>query len=120
MQGLTRPRYLMPVHGEYKHLTANRELGMSMGIPSDHIFISDIGKVLEIDESGAKWGGTVPSGVVLVDGYGVGDVGNIVLRDRKHLSQDGLIVVVATVDANAGLLVSGPDIVSRGFVYVRE
>lgn len=120
MQGLTRPRYLMPVHGEYKHLAANRELGMQMGIPSDHIFISDIGKVLEIDETGAKWGGTVPSGVVLIDGYGVGDVGNIVLRDRKHLSQDGLIVVVATVDANAGLLVSGPDIVSRGFVYVRE
>ena len=120
MQGLTHPRYLMPVHGEYKHMAANRELGLSMGIPSDHIFISDIGKVLEIDEAGAKWGGTVPAGVVLVDGYGVGDVGNIVLRDRKHLSQDGLIVVVATVDANAGLLVSGPDIVSRGFVYVRE
>ncbi len=120
MQGLTHPRYLMPVHGEYKHLAANRELGLSMGIPSDHIFISDIGKVLEIDEAGAKWGGTVPAGIVLVDGYGVGDVGNIVLRDRKHLSQDGLIVVVATVDENAGQLVSGPDIVSRGFVYVRE
>lgn len=120
MQGLVHPRYLMPVHGEYKHLAANRELGLSMGIPSDHIFISDIGKVLEIDEAGAKWGGTVPAGIVLVDGYGVGDVGNIVLRDRKHLSQDGLIVVVATVDENAGQLVSGPDIVSRGFVYVRE
>jgi ribonuclease J len=120
MQGLIRPRYLMPVHGEYKHLAANRELGLAMGIPSDHIFISDIGKVLEIDEAGAKWGGTVPSGIVLVDGYGVGDVGNIVLRDRKHLAQDGLIVVVATVDENAGQLVSGPDIVSRGFVYVRE
>ncbi len=120
MQGLTHPRYLMPVHGEYKHLAANRELGLAMGIPSDHIFISDIGKVLEIDEAGARWGGTVPAGIVLVDGYGVGDVGNIVLRDRKHLSQDGLIVVVATVDENAGQLVSGPDIVSRGFVYVRE
>ena len=120
MQGLVRPRYLMPVHGEYKHMAANRELGLAMGIPSDHIFISDIGKVLEIDEAGAKWAGTVPAGVVLVDGYGVGAVGNIVLRDRKHLSQDGLIVVVATVDSNAGLLVSGPDIVSRGFVYVRE
>lgn len=83
MQGLVHPRYLMPVHGEYKHLAANRELGLSMGIPSDHIFISDIGKVLEIDEAGAKWGGTVPAGIVLVDGYGVGDVGNIVLRDRQ-------------------------------------
>lgn len=120
MQALIRPRYLMPVHGEYKHLAANRELGLSMGIPSDHIFISDIGKVLEFDEVGAKFNGTVPSGIVLVDGYGVGDVGNIVLRDRKHLSQDGLIVVVATVDASSGLLVSGPDVVSRGFVYVRE
>ena len=120
MQGLTHPRYLMPVHGEYKHLAANRELGLSMGIPSERIFISDIGKVLEIDETGARFNGTVPSGIVLVDGYGVGDVGNIVLRDRKHLSQDGLIVVVATVDENAGMLVSGPDIVSRGFVYVRE
>ncbi len=120
MQGLIRPRYLMPVHGEYKHMAANRELGLAMGIPADRIFISEIGKVLEFDEVGAKWAGTVPAGIVLVDGYGVGDVGNIVLRDRKHLSQDGLIVVVATVDANAGLLVSGPDIVSRGFVYVRE
>jgi ribonuclease J len=120
VQGLLRPRYFMPVHGEYKHMAANRELAMSMGVPSNHTFISEIGKVLEIDEKSAKWGGTVPAGVVLVDGYGVGDVGNIVLRDRKHLSQDGLIVVVATVDANAGMLVSGPDIVSRGFVYVRE
>ena len=120
VQGLLRPHYFMPVHGEYKHMAANRELAISMGVPSSHTFISDIGKVLEIDEKSAKWGGTVPAGVVLVDGYGVGDVGNIVLRDRKHLSQDGLIVVVATVDANAGMLVSGPDIVSRGFVYVRE
>lgn len=120
MQGLTRPRYFMPVHGEYKHMAANRDLAISMGIPSENIFISDIGKVLEIDEKGARWGGTVPAGVVLIDGYGVGDVGNIVLRDRKHLSQDGLIVVVATVDDHSGMLLSGPDIVSRGFVYVRE
>lgn len=120
MQGLTRPRYFMPVHGEYKHMAANRELALSMGIPSENIFISDIGKVLELDEKGARWGGTVPSGVVLIDGYGVGDVGNIVLRDRKRLSQDGLIVVVATVDSASGLRVAGPDIVSRGFVYVRE
>ena len=84
------------------------------------IFISDIGKVLEIDVKGARFAGTVPAGRVLVDGYGVGDVGNIVLRDRRHLAQDGLIVVVASVDLEAKLLLSGPDIVSRGFVYVRE
>lgn len=120
MQALTHPKYFMPIHGELRHLDANRQIARTMGIPDENIFISDIGKVLEIDEAGAKWGGTVPAGIVLVDGYGVGDVGNIVLRDRKHLSQDGLIVVVATVDENAGQLVSGPDIVSRGFVYVRE
>ncbi len=120
MQGLTRPRYFMPVHGEYKHMAANRDLAISMGVAENHVFISDIGKVLEIDEKGARWAGTVPSGVVLIDGLGVGDVGNIVLRDRKHLSQDGLIVVVAVVDAASGLRVAGPDIMSRGFVYVRE
>ncbi len=120
VQGLLKPRYFMPIHGEYKHMTANKALAESMGIPSGNIFISDIGKVLEIDQKGARFGGVVPAGVVLIDGYGVGDVGNIVLRDRKHLSQDGLIVVVATVDEHSGLLISGPDIVSRGFVYVRE
>ncbi len=120
VQGLLKPRYLMPVHGEYKHLAANRDLGISMGIPSQNIFLSDIGKVLEVDQKSARFGGTVAAGVVLIDGYGIGDVGNIVLRDRKHLSQDGLIVVVATVDDHSGLLLSGPEIVSRGFVYVRE
>ncbi len=120
MQGLTRPRYFMPVHGEYKHMAANRDLAISMGTPRENIFISDIGKVLEIDENGARFSGTVSAGVVLIDGLGVGDVGNIVLRDRKHLSQDGLIVVVAAVDATSGLRVAGPDIMSRGFVYVRE
>ena len=120
MQGLTRPKYFMPVHGEYKHMAANRDLAVALGVPHENVFISDIGKVLEISEKGAFWSGTVPSGVVLIDGLGVGDVGNIVLRDRKHLSQDGLIVVVATVDAVSGFRVSGPDIVSRGFVYVRE
>ena len=120
MQALVRPRYFMPVHGEYRHLAANRELAIDMGMSESDIFISDIGKVLEIDEKGARFAGTVPAGKVLVDGYGIGDVGNIVLRDRKHLSQDGLIVVVASVDPQAGLLLSGPDIVSRGFVYVRE
>ena len=120
MQALLRPKYYMPVHGEYRHLAANRELAIDMGIDDSRIFISDIGKVLEIDSKEAKFVATVPSGKILVDGYGVGDVGNIVLRDRRHLSQDGLIVVVATVDTDAKLLISGPDIVSRGFVYVRE
>lgn len=120
MQGLIKPKYFIPIHGEFRHLAANRELALDMGMSPENIFISDIGKVLEIDARGARFGGTVPSGNVLVDGYGVGDVGNIVLRDRKHLSQDGLIVVVATVDAEAQLLMSGPDVVSRGFVYVRE
>ena len=121
MQALTRPKYFMPIHGEYRHLHANAQLARDMGIEPNNIFISDIGKVLEIDRKGAKFvTATVPAGKVLVDGYGVGDVGNIVLRDRRHLSQDGLIVVVATVDFYDKQLLSGPDIVSRGFVYVRE
>ena len=120
MQALTKPRYFMPIHGEFRHMAANRELALEMGIPDRNIFLSDIGKVLEIDAKGARFAGAVPAGQVLVDGYGVGDVGNIVLRDRKHLSQDGLIVVVATVDEEHAQLLSGPDIVSRGFVYVRE
>ena len=120
MQALIKPKYFVPIHGEYRHLAANRELALDMGMNPERIFISDIGKVLEIDAKGARFGGTVQAGNVLVDGYGVGDVGNIVLRDRKHLSQDGLIVVVATIDQEARLLISGPDVVSRGFVYVRE
>ena len=120
MNALLKPKYFMPIHGEYRHLYANRDIALEMGIPSENIFISDIGKVLEIDKKGARFAETVPSGKVLVDGYGVGDVGNIVLRDRKHLSQDGLIVVVASVDTESGLLLAGPDVVSRGFVYVRE
>ncbi len=120
MQALTKPKYYMPIHGEYRHLAANRELAVDMGIEDRNVFISDIGKVLEIDQKGARFAGTVPAGKILVDGYGVGDVGNIVLRDRRHLAQDGLIVVVASVDTDARLLLSGPDIVSRGFVYVRE
>ena len=120
MQALTKPKYFMPIHGEYRHLAANREIALDMGIEDRNIFISDIGKVLEIDTKGARFSGTVTAGKVLVDGYGVGDVGNIVLRDRRHLAQDGLIVVVASVDTEVGLLISGPDVVSRGFVYVRE
>ena len=120
LQALIKPKYYMPVHGEYKHMAANRELALQMGMDSSNIFISDIGNVLEIDKRGARINGTVSSGRVLVDGYGVGDVGNIVLRDRLLLSQDGLIVVVATVSRDGGYILSGPDIVSRGFIYVRE
>ena len=120
MQALTKPRYFMPIHGESRHLSANCELAKRMGMSANDIFLSEIGKVLEIDAEGARWGGSVPAGKVLVDGYGVGDVGNIVLRDRRHLAQDGLIVVVATVDTDERMLLSGPDIISRGFVYVRE
>ncbi len=120
LMALVKPKYYMPVHGEYKHMAANRELALQMGIKSQNIFISDIGNVLEIDKSGAKINGTVNSGRVLVDGYGVGDVGNIVLRDRLLLSQDGLIVIVATISREGGYILSGPDIVSRGFVYVRD
>ena len=120
MQALLKPRYFMPVHGEYRHLNANRELALEMGMTERDIFISDIGKVLELSATGARFVGSVPAGKVLVNGNSVGEVGNIVLRDRRHLSQDGLVVVVAGVDLDARLLISGPDVVSRGFVYVRE
>ena len=120
LQALLKPKFFMPIHGEYRHLAANRELALDMGMRPNDIFISDIGKVLEIDRHSAKFGETVPSGKVLVDGYGVGDVGNIVLRDRKHLSQDGLIAVVASVNVDERMLFGVPEVVSRGFVYVRE
>ena len=120
MHALTRPKYFMPVHGEYRHLITHKRLAQEMGMPENHIFVSEIGKVLELDKDSCKFNGMVPSGKILVDGYGVGDVGNIVLRDRRHLAQDGLIVVVATVDIDERMIISGPDIVSRGFVYVRE
>ncbi len=120
IMSLCKPTYFIPVHGEYKHLIKNASLARSIGIPDKNIIISDIGKVMEFDKGNCKFVGTVPAGRVLVDGTGVGDVGSIVLRDRKHLAQDGLIVVVATIDGASGALVAGPDIVSRGFVYVRE
>lgn len=120
IHALTKPKYFMPIHGEYRHLVQHKELAEFMGMPSANIFLSDIGKVLEIDRKGAKFNGTVPAGKILVDGFGVGDVGNIVLRDRRHLAQDGLIVVVATVNTDEREIISGPDIISRGFVYVRE
>jgi ribonuclease J len=120
MMALLKPKYFMPIHGEDRHLYANKENAEFMGIPSQNIFVPEIGKVLEIGGGGAKWNGSVSAGKVLVDGAGVGDIGSVVLRDRKHLAEDGLVVVVATVDPGAGDIISGPDIVSRGFVYVKE
>ena len=120
MMALTKPKYFMPIHGEYRHLYANKELAEFMGIPSENIFISEVGKVLEMDRKGVRFAGEVTAGNVLVDGSGVGDIGSVVLRDRKHLSEDGLVVVVATADLHDKYIVSGPDIVSRGFVYVKE
>ena len=119
LMALLKPKYLMPIHGEYRHLYANKDIGEFMGISADRIFVSDVGRVLEIDKKSAKLSGEVPAGNVLVDGAGVGDIGSVVLRDRKHLAEDGLVVVVATVD-DYGEIVSGPDVVSRGFVYVKE
>ena len=116
---LLKPKYMMPIHGEYRHLYANKEIGEFMGIAPSNIFIAELGRVLEIDKKGAGFNGEVPSGKVLVDGAGVGDIGSVVLRDRKHLAEDGLVVVVAAVD-DYGEIVSGPDIISRGFVYVKE
>lgn len=120
IQGLTKPKYFIPVHGEQKHLAKHAALAMEMGIPRENIFIGDIGSVIELNKQSMKQLPSVPAGKVLVDGLGVGDVGSIVLRDRKHLGQDGLIVVVVTLESGSGQVVAGPDIVSRGFVYVRE
>ncbi len=117
---LARPKYFIPVHGEYKQLRAHAETAKKMGIPPENIFLLNNGRVLELNKKEAKITTSVPSGRILVDGLGVGDVGNIVLRDRQHLSQDGLIVIVMTMDSSTGEIVSGPDVVSRGFVYVRE
>ncbi|MDI3509157.1 MAG: ribonuclease [Clostridiales bacterium] len=117
---LVRPKYFIPVHGEYRHLKRHAMLAESLGMPPENIFIPDVGVTMEFSETSCKVAGSVPAGSVLVDGLGVGDVGNIVLRDRKHLSQDGLMVVVVTIDKETGTSIAGPDIISRGFVYVRE
>lgn len=120
MQGVIHPKYYIPVHGEQKHMRKNADLAYSMGKDPKDVFIGDIGDVVEINENFIKRLPSVPAGRVLVDGLGVGDVGSIVLRDRKHLAEDGLLVVVCTISANDGHIISGPDVVSRGFVYVRE
>ncbi len=120
MLGVTKPEYFIPIHGEYRHLIHHARLGEKMGVPKENIYLLDNGQVLEFDKCEASRCGNVTSGKVLVDGLGVGDVGNIVLRDRKHLAQDGLIVIVVTISEQTKEILAGPDIVSRGFVYVRE
>ncbi len=120
MLALTKPKYFMPVHGEFMHLSSHRDLALSMGMDKRNVFLMKIGDVLEVSKNDARVNGTVPAGQVMIDGLGVGDVGNIVLRDRKHLSEDGLMVVVVTMDKESGTVIAGPDIISRGFVYVRE
>ena len=120
MQGIVRPKYFIPVHGEQKHLRKHANLALAMGMDRKNIFIGDVGSCVELNENYMKALPPVPAGRVMVDGLGVGDVGSIVLRDRKHLGEDGLIVVVCTIAAGSGKVISGPDVVSRGFVYVRE
>jgi ribonuclease J len=120
MHTLVNPRFFMPVHGEYRHLKQHSELAAKLGMPKSNILIADNGEVIELTRNSIKKNGTVISGQVFVDGLGVGDVGNIVLRDRKHLSQDGILTVVVTIEKQSGNVIAGPDIISRGFVYVRE
>ncbi|MBR3152551.1 MAG: ribonuclease J [Clostridia bacterium] len=120
MLSLVRPKYFVPVHGEYRQLIAHSETAKKVGIAPENIFLMKNGRILEMNQEEAKLTGTVPFGKVMVDGLGVGDVGNIVLRDRQHLSQDGLIVVVLTMSSATGEIIAGPDVISRGFVYVRE
>ncbi len=117
---LVKPKFFIPVHGEHRHLVLHKKLAQQMGIPDSSCFVLSNGSVLELDGSSAKVSGTIPAGQVLVDGLGVGDVGNIVLRDRKHLAQDGLIIIVITIDQMHHVMASKPDVISRGFVYVRE
>ena len=120
MQALVRPKYFIPVHGEYRMLRRHAQLAVDMGMPEDNAIILEMGQALELSEDEASITGPIPTGSVMVDGLGVGDVGNVVLRDRKHLSQDGLIIVVVGVSKETGQLTSGPELISRGFVYVRE
>lgn len=120
MYTLVQPKYAIPVHGEYKHLKAQEGIAQELGIPKENIFILHSGNVLELTEEKASVVGTVPCGAILVDGLGVGDVGNVVLRDRQHLAEDGIMIVVVALDGITGQIASGPDLVSRGFVYVKE
>ena len=117
---LTQPKYAVPVHGEYKHLKAHAKLAEQLGMDKENIFILKSGDVLELNDESAEVTGEVPVGAILVDGLGVGDVGNVVLRDRQRLAEDGIVIVVAVMDGYSNSLVSGPDIVSRGFTYTKE
>ena len=117
---LAKPKFFIPVHGDYRHLVAHSETAKSLGIPKENIFMLENGITLEVGHTEARYGEKVPSGKLLVDGLGVGDVGNVVLRDRQHLSQDGLIIVVLTMDSTSGEVVAGPDVLTRGFIYVKE
>lgn len=120
IMGIVKPKYFIPVHGELKHLRKHAGLALSIGIPKENILIADNGRVAEISKKALRCTSTVPAGRVFVDGYGVGDVGSVVLRDRKHLAQDGLVIVAVCIDRESGMIVSGPDVVTRGFVYVKE
>jgi len=120
MINLTRPKFFVPIHGEQRMLIKHSRLAKEMGIPSNHIFVCENGQILEFSKRSGRLAGRVTAGRVLVDGLGVGDVGNIVLRDRKQLSQDGILIVVVSISKETGQIIAGPDIVSRGFVYVRE
>lgn len=120
IMGIVKPKYFIPVHGELKHLRKHAGLALSMGIPKENILIADNGRVAELSKKALRCTSTVPAGRVFVDGYGVGDVGSVVLRDRKHLAQDGLVIVAVCIDRESGMIVSGPDVVTRGFVYVKE
>ena len=120
VHALTKPKFFIPVHGEQRHLQIHAKLARQMGMNPKNIMVSDIGQVIELTSRSCKVNGTVPAGKVLVDGTGVGDVGSVVLRDRKHLAQDGMLVVCVNLSSQDGSILSGPDIISRGFVYVKE
>ncbi|MCG4586355.1 ribonuclease J, partial [Anaerosalibacter bizertensis] len=120
IHALVKPKYFIPVHGEYRHLRRHAQLAEDLGMPKENIFVGQNGSIIEFTRNSCSFGPKVSAGNILVDGLGIGDVGNIVLRDRKHLSEDGLIVVVVTISKEDGKIMAGPDIISRGFVYVRE
>ena len=120
MHTLVKPKFFVPVHGEYRHLYHHANLALSLGMSEDNVVMVEIGDVIELGPDSLDVTGVVPSGSVLIDGLGIGDVGAVVLRDRKHLAEDGLLIVVMGLDHDLGTVVSGPDIISRGFVYVRE